>query len=128
MRKSPTEPGYNHIQAVAMSRKTRSRSRRHPAVPVVVADQASALVSYDVHAPRQQRTSEHGRHHHNHHEQSRSRPSLSTYSVNDAARDSRTGAFITAWPADEPYHEPSSLLGGQVVDEIAWNMTGQREI
>ncbi|KAG6005023.1 hypothetical protein E4U21_000538 [Claviceps maximensis] len=29
------------------------------------------------------------------------------YTSLDAARASRSGAFITAWPADEPYFAPS---------------------
>ncbi|KAG5951496.1 hypothetical protein E4U53_002978 [Claviceps sorghi] len=36
-----------------------------------------------------------------------SQPALATYTARDAARASRNGAFITAWPPDEPYFAPS---------------------
>ncbi|KAG5982117.1 hypothetical protein E4U55_002277 [Claviceps digitariae] len=34
-------------------------------------------------------------------------PSPTTYTALDAARASLNGAFITAWPAEEPYFAPS---------------------
>ncbi|ATY65751.1 hypothetical protein A9K55_002022 [Cordyceps militaris] len=37
-------------------------------------------------------------------------PSSSMYSSLDAAQDVARGACIVAWPADEPYTEPTSIV------------------
>ncbi|KAG6023809.1 hypothetical protein E4U41_001928, partial [Claviceps citrina] len=55
---------------------------------------------------------------------SSSSSSSNMYSSLEAARASRKGAFITAWPADEPYFAPPST--DQLKRELARPSRSQR--
>ncbi|KAI8964745.1 hypothetical protein F5Y11DRAFT_345200 [Daldinia sp. FL1419] len=45
--------------------------------------------------------------------QSRAQNSQSSWTASDAAKSSKNGAFLAAWPPEEPYHTPPVDLFGQ---------------
>ncbi|KAI2783244.1 hypothetical protein F4815DRAFT_442690 [Daldinia loculata] len=45
--------------------------------------------------------------------QSRAQNNQSSWTAADAAKASKNGAFLTAWPPEEPYHTPTVDLFGQ---------------
>ncbi|KAG4218891.1 hypothetical protein PC116_g32629 [Phytophthora cactorum] len=45
--------------------------------------------------------------------QSRAQNNQSSWTAADAAKASKSGAFLTPWPPEEPYHTPAVDLFGQ---------------